>query len=65
MSALALFALGVAVSAVAFTALALLVAGAILDGRDERARATAEAAAPAVPLRPTTVIPMPTRGEAA
>lgn len=41
MSSLALFALGAGVSLIVFAALALLVTGAILDGRDERARRTA------------------------
>ena len=68
MSTLGLFALGVAVSAITFLALGLLIAGAILDGRDERARKTAEGAqaAPAVSLAPAPVIRMPNReGEAA
>jgi hypothetical protein len=68
MSALALFALGVAVSTITFTALALLVAGAILDGRDERARRAEETAPAATPVplqRAAAVIPLPTKGEAA
>jgi hypothetical protein len=68
MSALALFALGVAVSTITFAALALLVAGAILDGRDERARRAGEAAPAASPdpvRRAAAVIPLPTKGEAA
>jgi hypothetical protein len=69
MSTLGLFAVGFAVSVVVFTALALLVAGVVLDGRDERARkeAAAAAAATATPLRPaTSIVPIPTtEGEAA
>jgi hypothetical protein len=69
MSTLGLFAVGLAVSVVVFVALALLVAGAVLDGRDERARREAEAAAAAsvTPLRPTvSIVSVPTtEGEAA
>lgn len=69
MSTLALFAVGLAVSVVVFAALALLVAGAVLDGRDDRARREAEAAAAdsAAPLRPAaSIVPFPTtEGEAA
>jgi hypothetical protein len=69
MSTLALFAVGLAVSVVVFAALALLLAGAVLDGRDERARREAEAAAAAsvTPLRPAaSIVPVPTtEGEAA
>jgi hypothetical protein len=42
MSSLALFAVGTAVTLLVVSALALLVWGAILDGRDERARRAAE-----------------------
>jgi hypothetical protein len=77
MSDVALFALGAGVSLLAFAALALLVAGAVLDGRDERARRDAagvsvDAGAPfALPntLGPAVagrVVPFPTKeGEAA
>jgi hypothetical protein len=63
MSSLALFAAGLAVSVVVFAALGLLVLGAILDGRDERARKEAASAS----LRPVAqVVPIPKReGEAA
>jgi hypothetical protein len=63
MNSLALFAAGFAVSVVVFAALGLLVLGAVLDGRDERARREAADAS----LRPVApVIPIPSReGEAA
>jgi hypothetical protein len=66
-SALALFAVGFVVSVVVFVALGLLLLGAILDGRDERARKEAEAAGAAsvTQLRQTQVVPTNTQGEAA
>jgi hypothetical protein len=61
MSQIALFALGAGVSLIAFTALALLVVGAVLDGRDERARRDRASDPVAGQL-----VPFPTReGEAA
>jgi hypothetical protein len=64
MSALALFAVGFAVSVVVFAALGLLILGAVLDGRDERDRKREELATTASvsAIRPGPR-PIPTNGQ--
>ena len=66
MSDLALFALGAGVSLLTFAALALLVVGAVLDGRDEQARRGGATAAPAdagAPFALPPALATPTNGQ--
>jgi hypothetical protein len=76
MSNIALFALGTGVTSIVVAALALLVWGAVLDGRDERASRAARRVPTPVPETPfalpraagitARVVPLPPKkGEAA